>query len=214
MKNLSKLLVILLALIMVTASYAQSFGVKAGLNLSNMVQKDDNFTYSERNEMNLGFHVGPTAEFSFSNLLSLEAGLLLSTKGYATTTEIIGTTTKINTNLLYLDLPVTAKINFNLGDLGVFAAFGPYLGVGLSGKTKIKTTIGSTTTTGDSEITWGKDGTYNRLDFGLTMGAGVDINSLLVGIYYNLGLINASTSTANGYKATNGVLAVSFGYKF
>ncbi|MFA6618776.1 MAG: porin family protein [Candidatus Neomarinimicrobiota bacterium] len=214
MKNVTKLLIVLFVLTMVTASYAQTFGIKAGLNLSNMVQKDDTFNYSENYQMNPGFHVGPTAEFSFNEFLSLEAGVLLSTKGYASTTEILSTTTKTNTMLLYLDIPVTAKINVDLGDLGVFGAFGPYLGVGLSGKAKVKTIIGNIETSGDSEITWGEDGSYNRLDFGLTMGAGVDLNSLLVGVYYNLGLINVSTMTGNNHKATHGVLALSLGYKF
>lgn len=60
--------------------FAQNFGVKAGLNLSNMLVKNDYRTYSDDFKMNPGFYVGATAEFPLSDLLSFETGLLLSTK--------------------------------------------------------------------------------------------------------------------------------------
>jgi hypothetical protein len=53
-------------------SFAQRFGVQGGLNLANMVMKDDEDTYSDEFEMNLGFNAGVTFELSFGDFLGLE----------------------------------------------------------------------------------------------------------------------------------------------
>ena len=64
MKNTVKYLIIVCLLGLSVNTFAQAtFGVKAGLNLSNMVWEDDDYTYSD--EMNFtmkpGFNFGPTS---------------------------------------------------------------------------------------------------------------------------------------------------------
>ena len=87
MKNVIKLLIFVLVVSMTTGAFAQNFGLKGGLNLSNILAKDDNTTYSDDFKMNPGFHIGATAEFPFSDMFSFETGLLLSTKGYKISEE-------------------------------------------------------------------------------------------------------------------------------
>jgi hypothetical protein len=48
----------------------------------------------------------------------------------------------------------------------------------------------------------------------LTFGAGVEINSVLIGLNYSLGLGNISPNTDNGNMINNRVLGLSVGYKF
>lgn len=221
MKKLSTLLVVIIALTLPTELFAQNFGIKGGLNLSNMLMKDDNKTYSDDYKMNPGFHVGPTAEFQLTEMFSIETGLLLSTKGFKASEEItlFGETlkTELKTNLLYLDIPIAAKASFDLGGAKIYGAFGPYLGFGLSGKTKLETTLNNTTKSEEEDIEWGSDKTKSdlkRLDFGLTMGAGVQINSIQIGVSYGLGLANISPYTDGGTKINNRVLGISAGYIF
>lgn len=219
MKNLLKLLIVVIGFTMTTESYAQTFGVKAGLNLSNMLVEDDDDTYSDDFKVNPGFHVGATAEFPITELFSFETGLLLSTKGFKVSEEetFMGETVKYESklNLIYLDIPLTAKASFDLGGARIYGVFGPYIGMGLSGKSKFEITAMGETETDEEDIKWGSDeDDFKRLDLGLTMGAGVEISSIQIGLSYGLGLANISTSTDGGSKISNRVLGISVGYKF
>ena len=109
MKYLAKILVVVIVCTMTTDLFAQNFVVKGGLNLSNMVTKDDDDTYSDDFKMRPGFHVGAAVEFPINEMFSFETGLLLSTKGFQTSEEetydgeILKYEQKLN--LLYFDIP-------------------------------------------------------------------------------------------------------------
>lgn len=217
MKNFTKMLIVIIAITMATESYAQIFGIRAGLNLSNMLDKDDEGTYSNDFKMKPGFNVGSTVEFPINEMFSFESGLLLSTKGYKLSGKdsYEGETWeyKESINLLYLDIPLSGKAYFDFKGTKVYGAFGPYLGFGLSGKYKYEEP-------GDSDkedIKFGSDkekDDLKRLDYGLTIGAGVELNSIQIGLSYDLGLANISTYTDGGAKTSNRVLALSVGFKF
>ena len=80
MKNLSKLIVVVIAFTMTTNLGAQNFAVKAGLNFSNMVLEEDGESYYDDIKMRTGFHVGGTVSFPINEMFSFETGLLLSTR--------------------------------------------------------------------------------------------------------------------------------------
>jgi hypothetical protein len=83
MKNLVCLFLAILALTMTTGTYAQSFVVKGGFNLSEMLYiSDNNETYSDEFDMRRGYNIGATAEFPMTERFSFETGLLLTTKGF------------------------------------------------------------------------------------------------------------------------------------
>ena len=221
MKNLFKLLVLVIALTMTTEVFAQTFGIKGGLNLSNLLAQDDDDTYIDDAKMIPGFHIGATAEFPLTEMFSFETGLLLSTKGFKMSEEetFMEENYKYEEklNLLYLDIPLSAKASFDLGGAKIYGVFGPYLGIGLSGKSKYEVTFDGETESNEEDVKWGSDedeSYLKRLDFGLTMGAGVEINSFQIGLSYGLGLANISTYTDGGYKINNRVLGISVGYKF
>jgi hypothetical protein len=211
---------VILLLIISTASYGQIFGVKAGLNLSTMLLKDNNGNYSDDFKLNPGFHVGMTSEFPLTEMFSFETGLFLSTKGFKINQVVdfsldVTTKTKAEINLLYLDIPLTAKASFDVGNMKVYGVLGPYLGMGLSGKDKYKITESGETSTGENNISWGAgENDYRRLDFGLTAGTGVGVKSIEIGLLYSLGLTNISTYSENGNRFCNRVLEISIGYKF
>ncbi|MBI9033485.1 MAG: PorT family protein [Bacteroidales bacterium] len=221
MKNLSKLLTIAFIICMTSASFAQTFGVKAGFNASNFLAMDKDDTYSDDFKMNPGFHIAATAEYPLTDMFSFETGMGLSTKGYRIdeSETILGhtLTVKGGTNLLYVDIPLTAKATFDLGKAKVYGVFGPYLGFGIIGKMKYELSVMGESETEETEIKWGSDEAKDdikRFDYGLIIGAGVDINAIQFGLSYGLGLANISAYTDNHSLINNRVLGLSIGYKF
>ncbi len=218
MKNLTNLLTILFLAFFCFQANAQTFGVKAGLNLANMLSKDDDDTYSDDFKMNPGFHLGLAADFPITDFLSFEPGLLFMTKGMRFNQDILGFSVKGKLNLYYIDIPLNMKATFKAGDnLKVFATAGPYIGLGLSGKAKSTTVYQGEKETHSEDIKWGGDedeDDFKRLDFGLTFGAGVEIKAISIGLSYDLGLANISSYKNDGTKISNRVLKLSVGYRF
>jgi len=74
------------------------------------------------------------------------------------------------------------------------------------------------TRTGKNSISWGSgEFEYNRLDYGLTAGTGVEIKTVQIGLFYSLGLANLFNDSDNNIvesKLTHRVLGFSMGYKF
>lgn len=202
MKNLMKLFVAVIAMTIATGSLAQEYGIKVGLNLANQLAKDDNETYSDDFAMKPGFHLGVTAEFPVTEMIYFETGLIFSQKGY----KYDGDFGDFTVNLNYLEIPLMGKALFDLGDLMVYGQLGPYIGLGLTGKYK---------NDDDEDIDWGSDDDddYKRLDFGLNIGAGIQINNITIGASYGLGLMNISPIDRGGFQINNRVIGVSLGYK-
>ncbi len=209
MKNFTKLVIVVIALIMTTnASFAQNFGIKAGLNLATMLMKDDDYTYSDDLDMKLGFHLGVTAEFPISEMISFETGLLLTQKGYKFKINWFGETWDYTFNLNYLEVPLMAKVTYDLGGAILYGQFGPYVGFGLTGKYKFDDE--------EEDVEWGSgvDDDIKRLDFGLNAGIGLQVNNITIGASYGLGLMNVSPDDEDGFKANNRVIGFSVGYRF
>ncbi len=217
LKNYLSLTVLL---IITTASHAQIFGAKAGLNLSTMLLKDNDGNYSDDFKKNPGFHVGVTGELPLTEMFSVETGVLLTTKGLKINQVVktplgVTTETKATMNIFYLDIPFTGKAYFDVGSTKIYGVLGPYIGMGLSGKNKYEITEEGNTRTGENNISWGSgESDYKRLDFGLTAGSGVEIKSIQIGLSYSLGLANISNQSVNGSKFSNRILGISVGYKF
>ena len=210
MKNTTKVLLIIMISMLSFQSYAQSFGVKGGLSLANMLIEDEDETMSDEFSMKPGFHVGGFIDYSLSDFLSVEASLLLNTKGFKWEDgDYI-----MKFKLLYLDIPIALKASYNLSDnLTMYGAVGPYLGIGLSGKAESE----YDGETDEENIEWGNnedEDDLKRFEFGATFGGGVEIGAIQVGISYDLGLANISSYTDYGSTIKNRVLKFSVGYKF
>ena len=213
MKIFTKISMIALISLFCLQSNAQTFGLKAGLNLSNILDKDNDGTYNNNLNMNPGFHVEAIVDMPFNKFLSFESGLLFTTKGYKLEDDEIFKI-KAESKLYYLDIPLTIKASHDLWKgLKMFGTAGPYVGVGLSGKTKV---YFEDLKIDDHNINWGSSDEDNlkRLEWGLTFGGGVEISSIIIGISYDLGLSNISANQDNGTKAKNKVLKFSVGYMF
>lgn len=221
MKTLKLLVIVATVMTFATHSFAQTFGVKAGLNLSNQLEKDDDDTYSDDYKANLNIHIGVTVEIPLSDVFAFETGLLLSSKGYRISEEVTdgGDTYKYEgkTNLAYLEVPLTGKLYFDLGGTRIYGAFGPYIGLGIGGKHKYEVTYLGEKETEEADIKWGSDeeeDEFRALDYGLNIGAGLEISAIQVGVTYGLGLANISSYTEDGSTTKNRVIALSVAYRF
>jgi len=220
MKKLTTLLMMVLIIASVSESYAQRYGFKAGFNLSNMLMKDNEDTYSDEFELKPGFHVGAIAQFPETGLFSFESGLFITTKGMRNKDEgtLDGEAYKYKSvmTLYYIDIPLQAKASFDVGKVSFFGELGPYLSIGISGKLKTEFSYMGDTETDSEEVAWGSDkkGDFlKRLDYGITAGVGVVmVKNLQFGVSYNWGIANISTTTEGGSKIKNRVFCISIGY--
>lgn len=217
MKNFTKIFMTAMAIAMATNGLlAQNIGIKAGFNLSKINIMDVDEEFEDNIKMKPGFHVGATVEFPINDIFSFETGLLISTKGFNMSEEFseMGETFKFEykMNLIYLDIPLLAKASFDVGDVKVFGAVGPYIAVGLSGNYKAEESYESETDSYEDsykeDIDFGND--LSRVEYGLSFGAGVEINSFQIGLTYGLGLGNISSND----EFYNRVLGLSVGYIF
>lgn len=221
MKKLISLFFLILLLFVTTQSFAQiKFGAKAGLNLSNMLSKDNTTTYSKDYKMKSGFHIGAIAEYPLSEIFSVESGLFLSSKGFKAQIMIdsfgFPIDIKAEATLYYLDIPITAKASYNIGAAKIYGFAGGYLGIGLSGKIKTEMSAFVFAQSDNQDVSWGSDENnddFKRLDYGLSVGAGAEIQSFLLEVTYGLGLANLAPSTTGGAKENNRVIGISVGYK-
>lgn len=182
-----------------------SFGVKAGVNLSNFGGDPDG-------DAKVGFNAGVTLDYGFTPEWYLLTGLEFTMKGSKYKKTIAGIETETKANPMYLQLPVHVGYKLTIVDETriVFHA-GPYVAYGIGGKSKLKVgeNIGTLV---DEESDFFGDDAAKRFDFGLGGGIGVEFGSFNVGIGCDFGLLNIERNDDFKVKNQNAYLTV--GYKF
>jgi hypothetical protein len=188
MKRIMCVAVLLAAMATGTRSFAQvqqtseesfltpKFGIKGGLNLTNMFVDD----VSDEN-MKVGFNAGFFAKIPVARGFSIQPELLYTSKGAKQEyNNIIQGQGEYRFNLNYVELPVLAVINvaknFNLH-------LGPY--VSYLAAANIKNLREDH---GQDEIAELDADNFNRFDYGLVGGLGVDISNFTIGARYSYGL--------------------------
>lgn len=178
---------------------AQKIGIKAGLN---MAKGQYDYTGTSLSTSNLmGFHAGIIGEVSLTDALYFNTGALVSQKG--TKFSIIGV--NVDFPITYVEVPLNIAYKYDLGAAKIFGQVGPYAGFGLSAKMK-----GGGE---EEEMEFGsEEDQLKRIDFGVNIGAGVEIKSIQLGVTYGLGLANISNSSDETMK--NGVISISAAFLF
>ncbi len=130
-----------LAIVMLTGTMAfgqdtgMRFGILGGVNFQNLNGKDYNGDKLE-NDMLIGFHAGVNVQIPIAPEFYFQPGLLFSTKGAKSVTDVLGTTYTTTVNLSYVELPLNLVYKGALGSGFVLVGFGPYVGYGIAGKVK------------------------------------------------------------------------------
>lgn len=218
MKTILKTSLLVISLLVGVVANAQdtplTFGVKAGVNLSNFggdVKDSD---------AKVGFNVGLTVDYALTQDVFLMSGLEFTTKGakssYEEDFEVAKASVTETVNAMYLQLPIHIGYKFDVSEglkLNIHA--GPYLAYGIGGKAKIKykgDIAGVDLSQENGEVDFfGKD-RAKEFDFGLGLGVGAEFGKIGVGLGYDLGLVNLSRES--DYKITNMNAYLSVGYKF
>ncbi len=108
---MKKIYILAICLLVAGAAQAQnlSFGVKGGLNYSNIIKTgDDDFN----TEFKPGFHAGIFLEVPLVSSFSIAPELVFSQKGYkASGSSLLGGDYEYNLTSNFIELPILAKIN-------------------------------------------------------------------------------------------------------
>lgn len=188
MKRIMCAAVLLAALTTGTRSFAQEqqttdesalspkFGIKGGVNLTNMFVDD----VSDEN-MKVGFNAGFFAKLPVTRGFSIQPELLYTSKGAKETyNNIIQGEGEYRFNLNYIELPVLAVINV-AKNFNIHA--GPYVSYLAAANIKNLHEDHS-----QDEIAELDADNFNRFDYGLVGGLGIDISNFTIGARYNYGL--------------------------
>lgn len=150
------------------------FGIKGGLNISNMYTKD-----VQDNNTLMGFHGGLFLKLPITSVLAFQPELLYTMKGSVLTYNSF-ITGKASFSLNYIEMPLLAVIN-------VTENFNIHGGVYLASLTGVKITNKSSVDLFNFESDL-KKSDFEMFDYGLVAGAGLDLNKFSLGIRYEYGL--------------------------
>lgn len=151
------------------------FGVKGGVNFSNMYTDD----VSDENVLT-GFNVGLFAKVPVSRFLAFQPELNFTTKGAELKYDnaFVEGTGKFRLNYIEVPLLMVVNLTSNLNIHG-----GPYVAYLVDGKAKNNFTNDFLDTQGTLD-----NDDFNKFDAGLAAGVGIDLDTFSIGARYNYGL--------------------------
>jgi hypothetical protein len=207
-----KIGIVALLMLAVSPAFSQQdqnvtrIGFKGGLNFSNF-RVDD----IEDNNVKAGLNLGLFAKMPVSPAVAIQPELLYSSKGSKIEyNNVLQGEGEYRFNFNYLELPVLGV--FSLGDHFNIQA-GPYV--------SYLTSVNIKDMEEDGSIQGAKDlneKNFNRLDYGLTAGIGVDFSGFVAGVRYTYGLNEVADSgnlagqLLNNSKNSNATVFVGFGF--
>lgn len=157
------------------ASTGASFGIKGGVNFSNLYTED-----VDDNNVLTSFNVGVFVSMPITSFISIQPEFLYSRKGAELVYDNAFASGTGKFKLNYLEVPLLLKLNvaknFNLHA-------GPYFAYLIDAEVTNESGSGSF----DFEENMDNDD-FNKFDYGLAAGAGFDFGSIGFGVRYNYGL--------------------------
>jgi hypothetical protein len=210
MKQFTRFSVIVI-IIFSTVIQAQAqvrFGPKVGVNFSTMTLKTGGIAIDPSNMT--GFQAGIISEISLGKNFALQPGFIYSAKGSSFSITGFDMDVKIKPN--YLEVPVNAIYKIGAGPVNVLLMAGPYFGYGIGGNYSMT----SAQTTIDEAIKFGsgEDNDLKPFDFGVNLGAGVELSHFQLAFQYCMGLTNLASVTDGGAEQKNTVMTISLAYLF
>lgn len=175
-----------------SASAQISIGAKAGLNVSNVKQKNDGDTY--KNDSRVSGHLGAYLVYNFQDNMAFQPEFVFSGEGC----NIDDSDAKLA--LTYLNIPLLFRYNFSEK---LSAVTGPQIGFLLGAKVK-----------DDGDTNDVKDG-FKGTNISWGLGAQYELPSNLnVGLRYNFGLSDIGDDGNDDWKTKASTLQISLGYTF
>lgn len=189
-------------------STAQTYLI-GGLNVANISTNSNGKT--EDNNALLSFNAGFLHRFDLSKVIDIETGVSVTGKGSKAETNFTNNDyVKSTFNPIYLEVPLNAVVKItDIANNGIFFHAGPYIAVGIGGKSKTESKIGVVQSNSSSKIQFSNDdpftsqqddANYNKLkrfDYGLNAGVGISFSKALIRLNYGLGLSKINSTQSN-----------------
>jgi hypothetical protein len=226
MKKLHFAFMALLCVAAVQFAQAQKSSVilKGGVNLANISNSENGDVNDAR--MLTTWHAGGVIDIALLDVLSIQPGIFYTNKGIKTERNLplLGTTTT-TFNPQYLELPLNLVFKAPISKTSrFFAGAGPYVAMGVAGKYKVKSDLGSNEYdiefNDDDPLTQEQEdaGAYKvrKFDYGVNVLAGLELDRFVISANYGLGLakIYAADDNNDNDKNKHRVFSVSVGIKF
>ncbi len=206
---MKKVIIVFAGTLALLSAKAQVY-IQGGLNLANITQTNDGQT--EKNNMLPSFNAGIMARFGLSTTVDLESGVLLTGRGSKAETYFNGDAdyVKAKFNPLYAEVPLNLVVKIPMAkSSGVFFHAGPYIAVGVGGKSKTESKFGPLSSSSSSNIKFSNDDPFTsqqddaaydklkRFDFGMNLGGGVQFNHVMLKVNYGLGFAKINSTESN-----------------
>jgi hypothetical protein len=173
------------------------FGVKGGLNMSNLYTDD-----ADDENVLFGFNAGVYATLPVSDFIAIQPELLFTTRGSELEYNNALAQGNVKLKLNYIELPLLVRVNITK-NFNVHA--GGYASYMVSAKS---------TGDGDFEFEDQYDtDDFNKFDAGIAAGVGVDFNPISVGLRYNYGLTTIEKDGDDSSDLKNSNLSLYLSYK-
>lgn len=204
---LQKLLRLVLSVLLGIASADTVAQIKAGqvvgFNFTNMDL--DEGGESIESEGATGIYFGLTLPLAVTNYFSVHPGLQFSSKGSSYSID----TLDVSIAPIYIEIPVNLTLYFGSEEFGFTIIGGTYFSCGVGGTKIVDNGAASDILFGSGES---KD--LKLIDFGINLGAGINIKGFLISTRYEMGLANLSPVTSSPTDMRNRVLAISLTTSF
>lgn len=182
-----------------SANYAvaqAAFGLKGGLNLTNLKVDDPEASYNSRT----GYHLGVFVRGKFSKV-AIQPEVMLFTQSTDLKETVFG---DYRTNFTYLSIPVMLKF-YVVSGLNI--QVGPQFGLLLDGEMKGTNLLGQ-------NFSYDVKDYYKNSDVSISLGGGWDLPfGLSVDVRYNIGVQDINDA-ANGDETKSRVFQISLGWNF
>ena len=202
--------------------------VKAGVNFAN-VSIDNNGRVDDAKALT-SFQAGIIGDIKLAPIFSIQPGILFTGKGTKTQSGTEGSANwyKATSNPYYIEIPVNFVFKTPTGPTKFFAGAGPYLGIGVAGKNKVRGAILGANFSSEEKIDWSNDdpstmnqeegsgfGIMRRFDYGLNGLVGVETSNIVISANYGLGLAKLQSGSNSGEDNNNKhrVISLTLGFK-
>ncbi|QOW10028.1 PorT family protein [Kaistella flava (ex Peng et al. 2021)] len=200
-----KKLVLGAAIAVSSLSFAQQFGIKAGMNVSSL---SSDASLSDQ-KSKIGFNAGLFMNAPLATNFSIQPEIMYSQMGDKGTATVLGTEYSSARNLDYVTVPVMFQYN---ATPSFYLEAGPEFGLLVSAKNKLKNESTGNTVSESSNY---KDD-LNGFNFGLGLGAGYYFTpNVGLTARYVAGLTDIAKDRPSGSDAVrNNLFQVGLAYKF
>lgn len=209
--------------------HAQSSAIlKGGVNLANVSVNNDGDIDDARTLTS--FQVGIIGDLHLTSFLAIQPGIVFTGKGTKTQSGDEGDANwyRATSNPYYLEVPVNLVFKTPTGPVKFFAGAGPYLGIGIAGKNKVRGAILGTTFSSEEKIEFSNDdpstlneeegagfGIMRRFDYGLNGLIGIETRNLVISANYGLGLakLQSGSDSDDDNNNKHRVISLTLGFK-